>query len=120
MIKGVSKAIKDEAKEPKVEFLSILLGTLGASLLGNLLTGKGVKSKIPGQGVIKMGEGTIRAGTKIFSVTSPLTNFKIQKYQIEPKFKGIYSRNNLPKIKDGAYIINLNEYRSAGTHWIVL
>ena len=40
----------------------------------------------------------------------PLTNFEIQKcYQSEPKFNGVYSRNNLPKIKDGAYVINLQE-----------
>ena len=50
-----------------------------------------------------------------------LTNFEIKKYyQIEPKFNGVYSRNNLPKIKDGAYIINLGEYESIGVHWIVL
>ena len=41
-----------------------------------------------------------------------LTNFEIQKYyQNEPRFNGGFSRNNLPKkIKDGAYVINLNEY----------
>ena len=40
----------------------------------------------------------------------PLTNFEIQKYdQNEPKFKGVYSRNNSPKINDGAYVINLDE-----------
>ena len=51
------------AKEQRGGFLALLLCTLGASLLGNLLTGKGVKqSKIPGQGVIRAGEGTIRAG----------------------------------------------------------
>ena len=50
-----------------------------------------------------------------------LTNFEIQKYyQNEPKFNGIYSRNNLPKIKDGAYVINLDKYESIGTHWIAL
>ena len=37
----------------------------------------------------------------------PLTNFETQKYQNEPKFSGVYSRKNLSKIKDGAYIINL-------------
>ena len=41
----------------------------------------------------------------------PLTNFEIQKfYQNELRFNGVFSRNNLPKIKDGAYIINLDEY----------
>ena len=50
-----------------------------------------------------------------------LTNFEIQKYyQNEPKFNGVYSRNNLPKIKDGVYVINLDEYKSIGTHWIAL
>ena len=49
----------------------------------------------------------------------PLTNFEIQKYyQNEPKINGVYSRNNLPKVKDGIYVINLDEYKSIGTHWI--
>ena len=49
----------------------------------------------------------------------PLTNFEIQKYyENEPKFNGVYSRNNLSKIKDGAYIINLDEYESIVTRWI--
>ena len=48
-------------------------------------------------------------------------NFEIQKYyQNEAKFNGAYSRNNLSKIKDGAYIINLDEYQSIGTNWIAL
>ena len=47
----------------------------------------------------------------------PLTNFEMQKYyQNEPKFNGVYSRNNLSKIKDGAYTINLDENKSIGTH----
>ena len=51
----------------------------------------------------------------------PLTNFELQRhYQNEPKFNGIYSRNNLPKINDGAYVINLDEFKSIGTHWIAL
>ena len=52
----------------------------------------------------------------------PLTNFEIQKYyQNEPRFNGVYSRNNLPKkIKDGAYVINLDEYADVDTHWIAL
>ena len=52
----------------------------------------------------------------------PLTNFEIQKYyKNEPRFNGVFSRNNLfKKIKDGAYIINLDEYTDVGTHWIAL
>ena len=51
----------------------------------------------------------------------PLTNFEIQKYcKSERKFNGVYSRNNLLKIKDGAYVINLGEFKSIGTHCIAL
>ena len=48
----------------------------------------------------------------------PLTNFELQKnYQNElPKFNGVYSRNNLHKVKDGEHAINLDEYKSIGTH----
>ena len=50
-----------------------------------------------------------------------LNNFEMQKcYQNEPKFNGVYSRNNLSKIKNGAYIINLDEYEPIETHWIAL
>ena len=51
----------------------------------------------------------------------PLTNFEIQKYyQNEPRFNGVYSRDNLQKIKNGAYIVNLDEYYDIGTHWVAL
>ena len=51
-----------------------------------------------------------------------LTNFEIQAYyQNERRFIGVYSRDNLAdKRKDGAYVINLDEYSNIGTHWIVL
>ena len=71
LIKSVSQTITYEAKEQR-GFTGMLLGTLGASSLGNLLTGKGVivtnqghKANMPGWGTIRVGEGTIRAG-KIF------------------------------------------------------
>ena len=42
-------------------------------------------------------------------------------YENEPRFIGVYSRDNLPKIiKSGAYVINLDEYADVGTHWIAL
>ena len=53
----------------------------------------------------------------------PLTNFEIQEYyQNESTFNGVFSRDNLPNntIKDGAYVINLDEYHDTGTHWIAL
>ena len=52
----------------------------------------------------------------------PLTNFEIQKYyENKSRFNGVYSRNNLPKkIKDGAYVINLDEHADTGTHCIAL
>ena len=57
LLKGVSKTIQHEAKEQRGEFLSMLLGTLGASLLSDVLS-KGLS----GKGVIRAGEGTIRTG----------------------------------------------------------
>ena len=50
-----------------------------------------------------------------------LTNFEIQKYQNQTRFNSVQSRDNLTnKIKDGAYIINLDEYSDIGTHWVAL
>ena len=60
LLKGVTKTIKNETKEQKGGFLSMLLGTLGASLLGNLLTGKGILRA--GSGYEKR-KGIVRAGT---------------------------------------------------------
>ena len=69
------KTIRNETKEQKGDFLSMLLGTLGASLLGNLLTGKGT---------VRAGEGTMRAGEgiekKALMPPHPLTNFEIREY----------------------------------------
>ena len=51
----------------------------------------------------------------------PLTKFEIQKcYQNEPKFNGVYSRNNLSITKDGAFVINLDKNELIGSHWIAL
>ena len=81
----------------------MLLGTLGASLLGNLLTG--------GKGVIHAGKG-IKKKSNLLIPFHPLTNFEISEYyENESSFNGIYSRDNLPaNIKKGAYVINLDEY----------
>ena len=51
----------------------------------------------------------------------PLTNSEIKKYyQNEPRFNGVYSRDNLPKVKDGAYMLNLDDYSDIRTHWTAL
>ena len=52
----------------------------------------------------------------------PLTNIEINEYyKNEPRFNGVYSRNNLPNgVKKGAYVINLDEYKNTVTHWIAL
>ena len=126
LLKGVSETIQNEAKEQRGGFLSILLGTLGDSLLGDVLS-KG----LAGRGVIRAGEGTIRAGygskrssLKFFLTFTPhpLTNSEIQEYyQNEPRFNRVFSRYNLPNTtKNAAYVINLHEYRDIGTHWIAL
>ena len=60
LLKGVTESVQNETKQQKGGFLSMLLGTLGASLLGNLLTGKGVNKK--GKGIHRAGEGIVRAG----------------------------------------------------------
>ena len=62
LIKGVSESSKNEGKEQKGTPLSMLLGTLGASLLGRLLAGKGVIATRQGRGTIRADEVTIRAG----------------------------------------------------------
>ena len=60
--KGVTKTVQKETKEQKGGFLSMLLGTLGATLLGNLLTGKGLYRAGKGKGITRAGEGIVRAG----------------------------------------------------------
>ena len=52
----------------------------------------------------------------------PLTNIEINEYcKNEPRFSGVYSRNNLPKTnKKGAFVMNLDEYKNTGTRWVVL
>ena len=57
LLDGITETVKNEVKEQKGGFLSMLLGTLGASLLGDVLT-----ENLSGRGVIRAGEGTVRAG----------------------------------------------------------
>ena len=61
LLKGITKTIENETKEQKGGFLSMLLGTLGASLLGNLLSGKGTVGA--GEGIVRAGNGSSNATT---------------------------------------------------------
>ena len=61
MLKGVTEAVQNEVKEQRGGFLSMILGTLGVSLLGNLLTGQGVNRIEKGQGINRAGDRVWRA-----------------------------------------------------------
>ena len=98
LLLGVSETIKNEAKEQK--------GVIRAR-----------------EGIATVGYGSQRSSLKKNLIPPhPLTNFEIQMYyQNEPRFNGVYSRDNLPdKIKDWVYVMNLDEYSDIGTHWIAL
>ena len=121
-MKGVTKTIKNETKE-QGGFLSILMGTLGDSLLGNLLAGKGIGRACSRNKKRKRNCKSWLWKTMGFLMSShPLKNFELERvYENEPRFNAVFSKNNLPKkIKDGAYVITLDEYADVGTHWIAL
>ena len=73
LLKGVSKTIENEIKEQRGGFLSMLLGTLGASLLGNLLTGKGIMTA--GDGIVRAGEGS-KKKTKFAITFSSINKYR--------------------------------------------
>ena len=86
LLRGVTKTIRNKTKEQKERFLTMWLGTLGASLFGNLLLGKRIVRAGSGK---KMG---------FLMLSHPLTNFEIQKYyENKPRFNGVFSRDNMPK-----------------------
>ena len=70
------------------------------------------------------GQGLFRSGKGIKKKLTPfhrLTNFEMQEYfKDEKRFNGVYSRNNLLKLKNGAYVINLDHSKNTGTHWVVI
>ena len=88
LLKGVSKTIENEIKEQRGGFLSMLLGTLGASLLGNLLTGKGIMragegnivSRAKGDEIVRAGEG--RKKTPNFAITfSSISKYRNNEFE---------------------------------------
>ena len=68
-----------------------------------------------------MQEKGVEVKKKKTKFTIKFTNIEINEYyKNEPRFNGVYSRNNLPnKIKNGAYVINLDEYENTGTHCFI-
>ena len=102
LLKGVSKTIENETKEQRGGFLGMLLGTLGASLLCNLLTGgKGtmtegegsIESRAKGEGIVRAEEGSeSKKKLNLLLPFDPLTNIEINEYyKNEPRFNGVYS-----------------------------
>ena len=77
---------------------------------------------LTGKATIRAAEDTIGASRLEFlMLLQRLINFEKHKYyQNKPDFNGVYSRNNLPKIKDGAYVINCDKFKSIGTQYKVL
>ena len=94
-----------------------MLGTLGASLLGNLLSGKEIVRAGSGN---KRGKAIVRVGYGkewdfyFLMPPHPLTNFEIKKhYENKPRFNGVFSRDNMPKTtKDGAYVTEVKLFIS--------
>ena len=116
LMKGITETLKNDIKKGgALPLILMLLGTLGAPLL-------------TGRGLFRAGKGMYRAGNqgqeiKKNSLTPfhPLTNFEIQDYfKNEKRFNGVYSTNNLPNLKNGAYVINLDHSKNTGTHWIII
>ena len=82
LLKGVTETVQNEVKEQNGGFLSALLGTLNASLLGDFLTGRGAIATSQGRGIYRAGKGKgkkeLVMETKwIFNTAHPLTNFEI-------------------------------------------
>ena len=127
LMKGVIQTLKNDIKKGgALPLIPMLLGTLGASLLtgrGLFRAGRGNKYNC-GQGLFRAGQRKRNVQSwssikkKLLTPFHPLTNFEIIEYfKDEPRFNGVYSRNNLPKkIKKGAYVINLDHSKNTGTH----
>ena len=128
LVVGITKTIKNDIRNQSGNRIGMILGTLGASLLGNLLSGRGLyrsghEVTTSGHGIASSGHGNKEEieNEEALMPPHPLTNIDIiNYYKNEPRFNGVYSRDNLPKIKNGAYVINLDECKNTGTNWIAL
>ena len=107
LLKGVTKTIENEGKEQRWTFKYAIRYSKCYFIRKSIIRKRNCKS------------GCWRTIGFLMKPHS-LTNFEIQKYyKNEPRFNGIFSRDNLPKkVQDGACVINLDEYEDIGTHWI--
>ena len=117
LIDGVTEKVKHEIKKQEGGFLGDLLAPLAASIKQSVISS--IIKGVSGRGVRRAGRGYMK---KIFLIPHhPLNNIEITNYfNCEPRFNGVFSRNNLPRIKDGTYSINLDDRNSKGTHWASL
>ena len=116
LMKGVTKTLKNDIKKGSaLPLIPMLLGTVGPSLL----TGRGMyRAGNQGQGLFRAGQGIKEKSLTPFH---PLTNFEIQDcFKNEKRFGGVFSRNNLRNLKNGAYVINLDYSKNTGAHWVVI
>ena len=114
LIDGVTETVKHETKKTEGGFLEALLAPLAASLVQPVISS--VVKSISGRGVKRAERGYM---DKRFLVPLyHLNNIEITNYfNYEPRFNGIFSKTNLPRI---AYVINLDDNKSKGTHWVSL
>ena len=78
-----------------------------------------VVKSITGRGVTRTGRAYI--DKKYLVLLHPLSNIEITNYfNYKPRFNGVFSRNNLPRVKDVAYVLNLNDKKGEGTHWVFI
>ena len=116
LMKRISETTKNESKKQKGLFLPIILGTLAASVVHQFISWCISRRRIN-----KCRWSQNYSRPTVLMAPLPLAKFEIQNCcQNEPNFDGFYSWNNLSKIKFGAYIINLDEYESIGTHCLSL
>ena len=129
----LNETIKHKIRKQQGAFLDMFLGILGASILGNMLPKKGVMRVERGaararKGTVRAGKGVVRARTGYNSIYHMNKNFKfllhalsnieiIKYFNYNPRFNGFFSRDNLPRIKDGEYEINLIGKKSNRKHW---
>ena len=99
-----------------------MLETLGTSVLGNAMTRKGVLRA--GKSVVRAGRVSKKSGSyrwKFLVLFYPLNNIEILKYfNFKARFDGAFSTSDLPRIKDGAYVINLDDKQIKGSLWVSL